>query len=168
MTPRLRLWLLLSTSWPLIQYTLISWSLLIYWLSGLKDIQDRARQEVKREMGEYDLDAIPTHQNLRNMPFILCIIKESQRLYPSVTQIGLCKSTADFALSDGRIIPKDTVVVINTLQINRDPSTWKNPSSFDPDRFINDSTTTAQPENYLTYSYGKRKCTPYLLSPDIT
>lgn len=113
-------------------------------------------------MNQYDLEAIPTHQNLRNMPLILCIIKESQRLYPSVTQIGHRKATADVTLPDGRIIPKDTIVSVNVWQINRDPDVWENPDTFNPDRFMDDPTSTAQPKNYLTFSYGKRICMSFL------
>ena len=125
----------------------------------IKDIQERARNEVKGVMNQRETGAIPSHQELRDMPYVLCVIKEAQRLYPSAAQIGFRKATADYPLPDGRIIPKDTVVTVNVWQINRDPSVWEDPDSFVPERFMSDPTSTAQPANYITFGYGKRICT---------
>ena len=103
-------------------------------------------------------DEIPTHQQLKEMPYVLAIIKESQRLYPSLAQPQSRRATSDFPLADGRVIQKGTMVVISILQINRDPKAWPEPDSFNPDRFMQETISTAQGPNYMTFSYGKRIC----------
>lgn len=110
--------------------------------------------------------AIPSHQDLRQMPYVLAIIKESQRLYPSAAQIGFRQVAFDFTLPDGRIIPKDSLITANIVQINRDPKNWPNPHEFNPERFLQDPdnlNSTAQSANYLTFFYGKRICTLSLI-----
>lgn len=109
---------------------------------------------------EFEGADIPSHQNLRDMPYLLAIIKETQRLYPSLAQMLFRRSLNDYVLPDGRVIPKDTVLTINVWQINRDPKAWEDPDEFRPERFLNEAekNNTTQGPNYFTFSNGKRIC----------
>lgn len=92
------------------------------------------------------------------MPYVLAIIKESQRLYPSVTQIPFRRAISDYKLPDGRVISEGTIISLNVVEINRDPKAWPDPDNFKPERFLRDTVSTAQSANYLTFGYGKRIC----------
>lgn len=94
------------------------------------------------------------------MPYVLAVIKEGQRLYPSATVLDFRYTAEDYVFPDGRSVPKDTKIWVSILEINRDPQAWPNPHAFNPDRFLSSSPlSTAQPANYLTFSNGKRICT---------
>jgi cytochrome P450 len=56
-------------------------------------------------------------------------------------------------------IPKDSQVLVNVWAISRDPSTWEDPLSFKPDRFLG-SNLEFKGGNYefLPFGAGRRIC----------
>uniref|UniRef100_A0A8C7UA71 Cytochrome P450 1A n=1 Tax=Oncorhynchus mykiss TaxID=8022 RepID=A0A8C7UA71_ONCMY len=55
----------------------------------------------------------------------------------------------------------DTCVFINQWQVNHDPELWKEPSSFNPDRFLSADGTELnklEGEKVLVFGMGKRRC----------
>lgn len=57
----------------------------------------------------------------------------------------------------GFYIPAGTVIFANFWAVHNDPTVWKNPSEFDPSRFLNadGSELLPRPEAFIPFSTGK-------------
>ncbi|KAL7167320.1 hypothetical protein ACSBR2_037898 [Camellia fascicularis] len=59
----------------------------------------------------------------------------------------------------GYTIPKGARVFVNVWAIHRNPSIWKNPSEFDPGRFLNGKGDyNGNDFNYFPFGSGRRIC----------
>ncbi|KAL8544484.1 hypothetical protein ACS0TY_004881 [Phlomoides rotata] len=61
---------------------------------------------------------------------------------------------------DSYVIPKDCIVLVNAWAINMEPSSWKDATIFNPDRFINSKINFKSTDdfNFLSFSAGSRMC----------
>nr|ALD61437.1 cytochrome P450 family 1 subfamily A [Phalloceros caudimaculatus] len=133
----------------------LSWA--VIYLVSYPEVQERLFQEIKEQIG---LDHTPTLADRNNLPllesFILELFRHSSYLPFTIPHC----STKDTSLN-GYFIPKDTCVFINQWQINHDPELWKDPSSFIPDRFLNEDGTEVnklEGEKVLIFGLGRRRC----------
>ncbi|XP_007569272.1 cytochrome P450 1A1 [Poecilia formosa] len=133
----------------------LSWA--VMYLVSYPEVEERLFQEIKEQIG---LDRTPTLADRNNLPllesFILELFRHSSYLPFTIPHC----STKDTSLN-GYFIPKDTCVFINQWQINHDPKLWKDPSSFLPDRFLNDDGTEVnklEGEKVLIFGLGRRRC----------
>uniref|UniRef100_A0A4W5NBZ8 Cytochrome P450 1A n=1 Tax=Hucho hucho TaxID=62062 RepID=A0A4W5NBZ8_9TELE len=84
-----------------------------------------------------------------------------QELKEKVGMIHTPLALASDTSLNGYFIPKDTCVFINQWQVNHDPELWKEPSSFNPDRFLSADGTELnklEGEKVLVFGMGKRRC----------
>ncbi|KAK6148279.1 hypothetical protein DH2020_019191 [Rehmannia glutinosa] len=97
----------------------------------MKILQNEVREVDKRkeEIGEDDV---------KKMPYLKAVIKESLRLHSPVPLLIPRESTQDTKIM-GYDISAGTRVVINAWAIARDPSLWENPEDFIPERFLGSS-----------------------------
>uniref|UniRef100_A0A3P8XQD2 Cytochrome P450 1A n=1 Tax=Esox lucius TaxID=8010 RepID=A0A3P8XQD2_ESOLU len=135
--------------------TALSWSVL--YLVAYPDIQERLHQELKERVG---MDRTPRLSDKILLPrleaFILELFRHSSFLPFTIPHC----TTKDTSLN-GYFIPKDTCVFINQWQVNHDPELWKEPSSFNPDRFLNadgSEVNKLDREKVLIFGLGKRRC----------
>ncbi|PWA84083.1 cytochrome P450 [Artemisia annua] len=77
-----------------------------------------------------------TEDDLEKMAYLKAVLKETLRLHTPIPLLVPRESTQDVKLL-GYDIPSDTQVIINAWAIARDPSTWKEPNEFRPERFLN-------------------------------
>nr|AAK69390.1 cytochrome P4501A [Lithognathus mormyrus] len=135
--------------------TALSWS--VMYLVAYPEIQERLHQEMKETVG---MDRTPCLSDRLKLPFLEAFILEIFRHSSFLPfTIPHC-STKDTSLN-GYFIPKDTCVFINQWQINHDPELWKDPSSFNPDRFLNADGTEVnklEGEKMMVFGLGKRRC----------
>lgn len=91
------------------------------------------------------------------MKYLERIIKEVERLYPSVPLIAR-ELHEDLKLPEDYIVPKGTQIVINMYSLHRDPTIWKNPETFNPDNFLPEATQSRNPYAFVPFSAGARNC----------
>jgi len=129
----------------------LGWTL--YCLAANPEYQKRARMEVDDILSVGHEE--PTYDEAKNkFEFLEACIKESLRLYPPVpfivrnneTPLELC----------GHIIPAGTEVVLMIYAIQRSAQYWKDPDTFNPDRFATDG--IKHPFAYTPFSAGHRSC----------
>lgn len=128
----------------------LSWTL--YLLASHPEFQDRARAEVDSILG--DNEDVTYDQAKNKFEFLEACIKEALRLFPPVPFIvrnndqplNLC----------GYDIPVGTEIVLLIYAIQRSATYWKNPDSFNPDRFATDG--IKHPFAYTPFSAGHRSC----------
>lgn len=107
---------------------------------------------------------------MNELKYLELVCKESLRLYPSVPLFGrkVCEETViskkevfstfacyEFLFQDGKLIPKDSSLIITPYFMGRDPEIFANPLEFIPERF--DVETTADkvsPFAYIPFSAG--------------
>ncbi|PYI04566.1 cytochrome P450 [Aspergillus sclerotiicarbonarius CBS 121057] len=137
-------------------------------IPAYSEIQIKAQAELDRVVGR---DRLPTIEDQKNLPFCRAIIKEVERLYNPLW-LGTPHSTSQDFVYHGQFIPKDTVVVLNTWTMHHDPVRHCNPEEFKPDRYINDSMTSAESANvadpmqrdHWIFGVGRRICPGILVA----
>ncbi|KAL0957853.1 hypothetical protein HGRIS_000037 [Hohenbuehelia grisea] len=127
---------------------------IMQWFSALipayPEIQAKAHAELDRVVGR---DRLPTVEDEKNLPYIHAIIKEVERVHNPFWLGTPHVNTQDFTYR-GQFIPKDTVLVLNTYTMHHDPARHPDPFTFNPDRYINDSTLASESAN-LTNPYER-------------
>jgi len=111
-----------------------------------ENIQEKARQEINRVLPN---GRNPTKEDLKELKYLNNLIKEGMRIQPpiGVLPTRLCTRDCEF---EGVKLPKGTRIGIAIHTIHHHPDFWKNPESFDPERFDkhnNDDLTTDQGHN---------------------
>ncbi|KAM3626290.1 uncharacterized protein V6R79_026231 [Siganus canaliculatus] len=135
--------------------TALSWS--VMYLVAHQDIQETLYQEIRDKVG---LDRTPRLSDKSNLPFLEAFILEVFR-HSSFLPFTIPHCTTKDTSLNGYFIPKDTCVFINQWQINHDPELWKEPSTFNPDRFLDADRTEVrklEAEKIMAFGMGKRRC----------
>ncbi|CAA7028074.1 unnamed protein product [Microthlaspi erraticum] len=122
-------------------------------------ILERLREEIDSVVGKTRLIQ---EADLINLPYLQAVVKEGLRLHPPFPIVVRlfrrgCKVK-------GFYIPKNTLLVVNSYAVMRDPNVWENPEEFKPERFIGSSSRSGQVEDeirelkYLSFGGGRRAC----------
>ncbi|XP_077541883.1 uncharacterized protein LOC144153962 isoform X3 [Haemaphysalis longicornis] len=103
-----------------------------------------------------DIDRCVTSEDLKQMMYLECAIKESQRIYPSVPVIGRT-CTEPFTIG-GFTLPEGAIVQVVPYFLHRDPNAFPKPEEFHPERFLPENAKGRHPYAYLPFSGGPRSC----------
>lgn len=131
----------------------IAWA--IYMIALHPDVQAKIHEELDCVL-QGDLDADITLEELKELKYFDRVLKECQRLFPSVPVIG---RTAAQDINIGKhVVPADSDVEIFIYALHRDPSVFPDPEVFDPDRFLPENVVHRHPYAYVPFSAGPRNC----------
>uniref|UniRef100_A0A2S2NPK6 Cytochrome p450 n=1 Tax=Schizaphis graminum TaxID=13262 RepID=A0A2S2NPK6_SCHGA len=119
-----------------------------------QNIQNLVRDELYEIFGDSDRDA--TMEDLKAMTNLERVIKETMRLYPSVT--GITRTLKEPLRLEKYTIPSKSVMVVVPHLLHRDENIYPNPEKFDPDRFLPDQCNGRHPYAYIPFSAGPRNC----------
>ncbi|XP_074284367.1 cytochrome P450 98A3-like [Silene latifolia] len=118
-------------------------------------LQKKAQDELDRVIGS---DRIMTEWDYSNLPYLRCIVKEGLRLHPPTPFLLPHKAHAHVKIG-GYDIPTASNVLINVRGIARDPSIWKNPLEFKPERFMEEDVDLKGHDfRFLPFGSGRRAC----------
>ncbi|KAI3874019.1 hypothetical protein MKX03_029169 [Papaver bracteatum] len=119
------------------------------------EVMRKAKDEISQVVGyqrkieESDIDSLP---------YLGAVIKEAMRLHPA-SPLLIPRTTVEDTEFMGYTIPKDTAVLVNVWGIGRDSTSWDDPLSFNPERFIGNSTDyRGRHSQYLPFGSGRRIC----------
>ncbi|NXE06273.1 CP1A5 protein, partial [Lophotis ruficrista] len=135
--------------------TSLSWSLM--YLVTYPNIQKKIQKELDQIIGQ---ERRPRLSDRGTLPYTEAFILEVFR-HSSFLPFTIPHSTTRDTVLNGYYIPKDRCVFVNQWQVNHDEKLWKDPSTFNPERFLNAEGTEvnkADGEKVLVFSLGKRKC----------
>ncbi|KXN64685.1 cytochrome P450 [Conidiobolus coronatus NRRL 28638] len=127
----------------------------LYYLARYPEIQDKLRGQVLDAMNYPKNVQIPTIDQLKNIPFIDMVIKESMRIMTTVAAIQRI-SSCTYTLRNGVTIPKNTPVFVQLWGVHHNPSTFPNPFEFNPNRF--EDISSQESKNWQPFLYGSRTC----------
>jgi cytochrome P450 len=125
----------------------------LYLLSQNPEAQQKVFEEVTRIVGD-DLNVHPTQNQLQEMKFVECCIKETLRLFPPVPMYG--RNLDEDLDLDGKIIPAGSNFNIMIYALNKNPKYFKDPESFIPERFNEENERNENPFVYVPFSAGPR------------
>ena len=125
----------------------------LYCLAKHPDCQEKVREEVRsvlagREWLEYD--------NLKDLKYTQCCIKEAMRLYPPVFLI--MREVKQEIELEGHKIPKGVWLSIPIVTMHHNQNVWPNPEVYDPTRFEMSNSKNRDIYAYLAFSAGNRNC----------
>ena len=139
---------------------------IMQWFSALipayPEIQKKAQEELDRVVGR---DRLPSIEDEKNSPYCHAIVKEVERCHNPFWLGTPHTATEDFTYQ-GKFIPKDTVIVLNTWTMHHNSERYHDPLTFNPDRYIADSLTSAESANladpyqrdHWMFGAGRRIC----------
>ncbi|KAL8196937.1 UNVERIFIED_CONTAM: Cytochrome P450 1A4 [Gekko kuhli] len=135
--------------------TALSWSFL--YLVTYPEIQKKIQEEIDQTIGR---ERKPRLSDRSVLPYTEAFLLEMFR-HSSFLPFTIPHCTTRDTTLSGFYIPKDTCVFVNQWQVNHDEKLWKDPSSFQPERFLaadGAGINRVESEKVLSFGLGKRRC----------
>ncbi|KAI8575219.1 hypothetical protein K450DRAFT_262806 [Umbelopsis ramanniana AG] len=135
-------------------------SFALYHLAVNPKIQEKARKEVIEVLGDGDDIVYPNASQCSDMKYIYMVMKETLRLEPPAQNTTLRLNKEDFELA-GTFIPKGSSVSADIYVMHHNPSIWKDPEAFIPERFAPGGESESKAGNglfWVPFGNGARQC----------
>nr|XP_017258817.1 PREDICTED: geraniol 8-hydroxylase-like [Daucus carota subsp. sativus] len=115
----------------------------------------KAKAELNQVIGK---GKIVEESDISKLAYLRCIVKETLRLHPPVPFL-IPRRVEDEVELCGYTLPKNSQVLVNAWAIGRDPTLWRNPLLFEPERFM-DSEVDVYGHDYelIPFGAGRRTC----------
>lgn len=130
-------------------------SALSFWFLAMTlypEVQRKAREEIDRVVGG---ERLPRFEDRPNLPYIEAVVKETLR-WLQVVPLCVPHTTDEEDEFRGYRIPKGSIVIPSIAWFSRDPSVYRNPETFNPDRFLGPNPEPA-PQTF-NFGFGRRIC----------
>ncbi|KAK7283327.1 hypothetical protein RIF29_12768 [Crotalaria pallida] len=118
----------------------------------------KAQEELDLNVG---MDRQVEDSDIKNLVYLQAIIKETLRLYPAGPLLGPREALEDCNVA-GFHVPAGTRLIVNIWKIHRDPTIWKDPAAFIPERFLtsHDAAIDVRGQNFelIPFGSGRRSC----------
>lgn len=112
--------------------------------------------QLKTELDRVLQGRVATFEDLPQLSYANWVIKETMRLYPTVTSVGR-EATEDCEIG-GYQIPKGTTLILSQWVMHRDGRYFAEPEKFYPDRWANDFEKQLPRGVYFPFGDGPRVC----------
>lgn len=121
--------------------------------------QDKLIKEAKDlKTSSLNEHGLPKLDAADKMPYLDAVIKETLRLYAPLPATEPRSSRTETAV-DGFSIPANTIVGMSPYALHRNPNVFKDPSKFNPDRWIGPAESTSEMKRWWwAFSSGVRMC----------
>ncbi|KAI7852762.1 cytochrome P450 [Circinella umbellata] len=131
-------------------------------LSTQRDVQDRIQEELADFISEHQ--RLPDFSERNAFPYLIAVQKECLRFRPA-TPFGESHEVEEDVVWRDHVIPAGTTIVTNMYSMHTNPSIYKNPEEFIPDRFLEHTATMASSANakveqrdHFNFGWGRRTC----------
>ncbi|CAN6449337.1 unnamed protein product [Victoria cruziana] len=136
-------------------------SLTLEWTLAALLNNRRTLQKAQEELDTYvGRERRVEESDMKNLPYLQAIVKESMRLYP-VTPLFVPHQSIEPVRLGGYHIPAGTVLFVNAWKIFRDPMVWVDPQDFKPERFLEGDGRVGfagQSFAFMPFGSGRRMC----------
>ncbi|KAL1819804.1 hypothetical protein DCAR_0416119 [Daucus carota subsp. sativus] len=115
----------------------------------------KAKAELNQVIGKGKMIG---EEDISKLVYLRCILKETVRLHPPTPFLVPRQVNEEVELC-GYTVPKNSQVLVSAWAIGRDPMLWKDPLSFQPERFM-DSEIDFIGHDYelIPFGAGRRMC----------
>ncbi|CAI7623090.1 unnamed protein product [Penicillium glandicola] len=118
------------------------------------DAQRKAQEELHRVCP----DRMPQFEDCDQLPYVNALIKETIRWIP-IAPIGFPHAVSQDIICGGYRIPEGAVIIPNVWGFLHDPSTFRDPMEFIPERFFDTKDWPAEPDlTHTVFGWGRRAC----------
>ncbi|KAJ3676503.1 hypothetical protein LUZ60_003915 [Juncus effusus] len=127
------------------------------------EIQQTLLKEIETVLGP---GAQVTEPDLMRLPFLQAVVKETLRLRMAIPLLVPHMNLLDAKLA-GYDIPAESKILVNAWFLANDPTTWKNPEEFRPERFLEEEAKVEANGNdfrFLPFGVGRRSCPGIILA----
>lgn len=138
----------------------LAWALYALSLPRNHHIQKKLRDEIMSQFPSSPESL--TWEELKDMPYVIGVVNETLRLFPSVAhRFRVCNTSTKLL---GQDIRKGTMIVWPTYAVNRRPDLWGNDADvFRPERWsegngIDGNDAKRDAYAFMTFGQGPRKC----------
>lgn len=128
----------------------------VYHLLKNPDVLAKCYAEVDEIFGD-DLSVLPNETQIPKLQYLLQCMKEALRLWPVGAGFQV-RPLADEVLGGKYRIQKGQAILLLTPQLQRDPSIFPDPETFDPDRFTPELEASLPPWAFMPFGSGQRAC----------
>ncbi|XP_058806266.1 cytochrome P450 4C1-like [Phymastichus coffea] len=126
-------------------------------LASHPEIQAKVYEELREIYGSEDPCAAPVkYEDLYRMEYTERVIKETMRIFP-VGPLLVRRVTDDLNIGEFTLT-KGSSVVLGIIKTHRNEEIWKDPMTFNPDRFLPEECAKRHPYAYIPFSAGPRNC----------
>ncbi|CAE1329936.1 CYP4V2 [Acanthosepion pharaonis] len=126
----------------------------IYMIVSHPEVYRKVNQEIDDVFGDSNRPAML--EDLKKLDYMEMALKETLRLYPSVSIIGR-KTTEELDI-DGYKIPAKYRVTLFIGGLHKDPQYFPEPLVYNPDRFLPENIKERHPYAFIPFSAGRRNC----------
>ncbi|XP_077862986.1 cytochrome P450 2U1-like [Saccoglossus kowalevskii] len=130
----------------------LTWGLL--YVLKHPNVQDKIQVELDSIVGR---DRLPNMSDKPNLPYTEAAITEVLRM-ASTVPLSVPRWTANDTSLFGYLIPKNTMILPNLWNVLHEPSLWRNPEQFYPDRFLDSNGKFTRSNQYIPFGLGSRVC----------
>lgn len=119
-------------------------------------VMERAQTEVRQAfLGKPEIK----ESDIQQLHYLKLVIKETLRLHPPIPLL-LPRESREHCVINGYEIPVKTRVIVNAWAIGRDSEHWENAESFEPERFLQDSSADFRGTHFefIPFGAGRRMC----------
>lgn len=102
-------------------------------------------------------DRVPEYAHLARLDVLERVLKEALRLWPTAPGFNLAPYQ-DTVIGGRYRIRKDQTLLVLLPALHRDPAVWRDPESFDIDRFLPHAEATIPRHAYKPFGNGERAC----------
>lgn len=115
----------------------------------------KAQTEIRQVLGKNK----PVEEaDISRLPYLQAVVKEAFRLHPAAPLLLPRKAQQDVEIA-GFTIPKGAQIMVNVWAMGRDPRSWENPESFEPERFLgSEIDVRGRSFELIPFGGGRRIC----------
>ena len=126
----------------------------LHLLSRHPQVLARARDEVDSVLPQ---GRAPVYEDLARLDVIDRVLKEALRLWPTAPMFAVAPFE-DTVIGGRYRIERDRRVTVLLPALHRDPAVWRDPETFDIDRFLPEREAAIPVHAYKPFGNGQRSC----------
>lgn len=130
------------------------WALLF--LANNPAVQRRLQKDIDEIVPR---DKLPSIDDRSKLPYLEATISEAMRI-KTLSPLSVARKTLTDTEIAGFYIPSGTMVMPNLYAVHMDPTFWKDPEVFRPERFLDSNNKAVNTERCVPFSLGRRRSCP--------
>ncbi|KAL5552600.1 hypothetical protein UlMin_040001 [Ulmus minor] len=151
---------MMAVLWEMIFRGTDTVAILLEWIMARmvlhQDVQAKVQEELDTCVGT---DRHVRDSDIPNLSYLQAVVKEVLRLHPPGPLLSWARLSVHDVHIDKVFIPAGTTAMVNMWAITHDPTIWKDPWAFKPERFIEEDVTIMGSDLRLApFGSGRRVC----------